>query len=215
MVSCQKGPTRHAYAWQIGPFWQDTLDIYNASVADTYLWWAEDISVKSSQSRMSADVLPPFIARSSLDLTQTFHHLQIIIVFLGEWFVWWISSQNEFKSWFMTSMHIQFLSNTSMIHNLQSRSQHPIAIFKWVMLGSWGILRGPVARICILEGCSVSSLMNLTLLTRTFSALPIFKADFYLNRRNGINNLLAYRCQSYTSIQLRLDSLPSAGTTWL
>ena len=26
MVSCQKGPTRHAYAWQI-PFWQDTLDI--------------------------------------------------------------------------------------------------------------------------------------------------------------------------------------------
>ena len=27
MVSCQKGPTRHAYAWQIGPFWQDTLDV--------------------------------------------------------------------------------------------------------------------------------------------------------------------------------------------
>ena len=28
MVSCQKGPTRHAYAWQIGPFWQDTLEIF-------------------------------------------------------------------------------------------------------------------------------------------------------------------------------------------
>ena len=28
MVSCQKGPTRHAYAWPIGPFWQDTLDIH-------------------------------------------------------------------------------------------------------------------------------------------------------------------------------------------
>ena len=28
VVSCQKGPTRHAYAWQIGPFWQDTLDLY-------------------------------------------------------------------------------------------------------------------------------------------------------------------------------------------
>ena len=26
MVSCQKGPNRHAYAWQIGPFWQDSLD---------------------------------------------------------------------------------------------------------------------------------------------------------------------------------------------
>ena len=27
MVSCRKGPTRPAYAWQIGPFWQDTLDL--------------------------------------------------------------------------------------------------------------------------------------------------------------------------------------------
>ena len=26
MVSYQKSPTCHAYAWQIGPFWQDTLD---------------------------------------------------------------------------------------------------------------------------------------------------------------------------------------------
>ena len=26
-VSCQKGPTRHAYAWPIGPFWQDTLSL--------------------------------------------------------------------------------------------------------------------------------------------------------------------------------------------
>ena len=31
MVSCQKGPTRHAYAWQIGPFLQDTLD----------MWWPD------------------------------------------------------------------------------------------------------------------------------------------------------------------------------
>ena len=27
MVSYQRGPTRHAYAWQIGPFLQDTIDI--------------------------------------------------------------------------------------------------------------------------------------------------------------------------------------------
>ena len=26
-VSCEKGPTRHAHAWQIGHFWQDTLFI--------------------------------------------------------------------------------------------------------------------------------------------------------------------------------------------
>ena len=31
-VSCQKGPTRHAYAWQIGPFWQDTLELCYVSV---------------------------------------------------------------------------------------------------------------------------------------------------------------------------------------
>ena len=31
MVSCQKGPNCHAYAWQIGPFWQDTLKISSDS----------------------------------------------------------------------------------------------------------------------------------------------------------------------------------------
>ena len=37
MVSCQKGPTRHAYAWQIGPFWQDTLDV----LVSPFLWLTE------------------------------------------------------------------------------------------------------------------------------------------------------------------------------
>ena len=32
MVSCQKGPTRHACACQIGPFWQDTLDISSSDI---------------------------------------------------------------------------------------------------------------------------------------------------------------------------------------
>ena len=27
-VSCQKGPTCHAYPWKIGPFWQDTLELW-------------------------------------------------------------------------------------------------------------------------------------------------------------------------------------------
>ena len=30
MVSCQKGPTCHVHARQIGPFWQDTLDMLYA-----------------------------------------------------------------------------------------------------------------------------------------------------------------------------------------
>ena len=38
-VSCQKGPTRHAYAWQIGPFWQDTLDVRSnwANIVPVYV----------------------------------------------------------------------------------------------------------------------------------------------------------------------------------
>ena len=35
-VSCQKGPTCHAYAWQIGPFWQDTLDMWSSRVSGCY-----------------------------------------------------------------------------------------------------------------------------------------------------------------------------------
>ena len=31
IASCQKGPTRHADAWQIGLFWQDTLDNWGPS----------------------------------------------------------------------------------------------------------------------------------------------------------------------------------------
>ena len=38
MVSCQKGPTRHAYAWQIGPFWQDTLELLNAVIQRQLQW---------------------------------------------------------------------------------------------------------------------------------------------------------------------------------
>ena len=37
MVSCQKGPTRHAYAWQIGPFWQNTLEMFNEHVVTAVL----------------------------------------------------------------------------------------------------------------------------------------------------------------------------------
>ena len=39
MASCQKGPTRYAYAWQIGPFWQDTLDMLMAPLLTWPLWF--------------------------------------------------------------------------------------------------------------------------------------------------------------------------------
>ena len=40
-VSSQKGPTRHTYAWQIGPFWQDILEL------SCYMkQYAENLNVK-------------------------------------------------------------------------------------------------------------------------------------------------------------------------
>ena len=62
-VSCQKGPTHHAYAWQIGPFWQDTLDLCLISGSDhaqhnpriTWLThWAPDKMDAISQTTFSS-----------------------------------------------------------------------------------------------------------------------------------------------------------------
>ena len=39
MVSCQMGPTRHAYAWQIEPFWQDTLELLEIMIAWEIQHW--------------------------------------------------------------------------------------------------------------------------------------------------------------------------------
>ena len=39
MVSCKKGPTRHAYAWLIGPFWQDTIDVDYNFLATILVYW--------------------------------------------------------------------------------------------------------------------------------------------------------------------------------
>ena len=39
MVSCQKGPTCHACAWQIGPFWQDTLVIWKSFPCYDIISW--------------------------------------------------------------------------------------------------------------------------------------------------------------------------------
>ena len=48
-VSCQKGPTHHAYAWQIGHFWQDTLDILECSSR-------KDISAVDISQVLSTDI---------------------------------------------------------------------------------------------------------------------------------------------------------------
>ena len=41
-VSCQKGPTHHAYAWQIGPFWQETLNICFCVLLKILCWYWEN-----------------------------------------------------------------------------------------------------------------------------------------------------------------------------
>ena len=75
----------------------------------------------------------------------------LVVDFKSEWIEIFVHDKHAYSvslnshSWFII-VHSQFW--------------HPIAIFKWVMLGSLG---WPVARICVLEGCSVSSLSNLML----------------------------------------------------
>ena len=54
MVSSQKGPTRHAYAWQIGPFCQDTLDLH---------WGNHDCPSASEASLTNVDKLITWIQR--------------------------------------------------------------------------------------------------------------------------------------------------------
>ena len=49
MVSCQKDPTRRAYAWQIGPFWQDTLQIY-LSLPYKHLYHSKKFDLTSLKS---------------------------------------------------------------------------------------------------------------------------------------------------------------------
>ena len=60
-VSCQKGPTHHAYAWQIGPFWQDTLDV--------------GIPVSQAQPALMVIKLPrhPWRVKASISITPMKH----------------------------------------------------------------------------------------------------------------------------------------------
>ena len=61
MVSCQKCPTRHAYAWQIGTFWQDTLNILSSEFQCTDIaayssavdWW----QLQEMQCHQSVQIL--------------------------------------------------------------------------------------------------------------------------------------------------------------
>ena len=45
-VSCQKGPNCHAQAWRVGPFWQDTLDMFGIWI--TLRWPTQCVSISYS-----------------------------------------------------------------------------------------------------------------------------------------------------------------------
>ena len=55
MVSCHKGPTRHANAWQIGPFWQDTLAFFSAA----HIYASRDFSRHNAESKFRRATLKP------------------------------------------------------------------------------------------------------------------------------------------------------------
>ena len=57
-MSCQKGPTHHACAWQIGPFWQDTLGIcFSALIIHCFRQWIVSYIVPISFSIDSDPIL--------------------------------------------------------------------------------------------------------------------------------------------------------------
>ena len=60
MVSCQKDPTQHAYAWQIGPFWQDTIDFLS-----TNFRWCAACWVFKKNSKIL--LLSPLCIKTDLD----------------------------------------------------------------------------------------------------------------------------------------------------
>ena len=57
MVSCQKGPARHAYTWQIGPFWQDTLELDKGTT--TYVCENADVGMKDGADTDRHENNPP------------------------------------------------------------------------------------------------------------------------------------------------------------
>ena len=74
MVSWQKDPTRHDYAWQIGPFWQDTLEFYIVSTmaADdkTPYHFGTQILWENWANTMAVDALPRCFVMGLLPNTQ-------------------------------------------------------------------------------------------------------------------------------------------------
>ena len=59
MVSFQKGPTRHAYAWQIGPFWQDTIDVSWSCRIFSYRTYHCAVHIVSSMSHPLPSLAEP------------------------------------------------------------------------------------------------------------------------------------------------------------
>ena len=74
MVSCQKGPTRHAHAWQIRPFWQDTLDY----VLTRGLFWCSYPEFWSNKgNEMHELAFMPLVV----------HHSTVWLQSIGKWYL--------------------------------------------------------------------------------------------------------------------------------
>ena len=75
MVSCQKGPSRHACAWHIGPFWQDTLNIISLVSHLNHLPRYQ-FPFQSEKTHFPAHLIPS--AHNSHLLLPEFGHLHVL-----------------------------------------------------------------------------------------------------------------------------------------
>ena len=102
MVSCQKGPTRHAYAWQIGPFWQDTLDFQSASKTGNTIDTIQETcnpQVKERQAFCWFRVWKEFLMEFHGNGIMKISALQIILTLVGRKLIFMeylVSSLNQF-----------------------------------------------------------------------------------------------------------------------
>ena len=122
---CQKGPTRHAYAWQIGPFRQDALDmpftekihIDVRSTSNAVVYWMEldsyiDFAISHIANKMKFDIV-----------MECCMHGYLV----------WTTAQSKLVDWFIK--YICFLTRCGLMTPDGDIGLGQICAKKW--LGAW------------------------------------------------------------------------------
>ena len=139
MVSCQKGPTRHAYAWQIGPFWQDTLDMWCSRQFHVPMHFSEKFTCfgtpyydicKFTHSHICATWIDRLWSTKSYYLRATKNNTgrREIIAKCGRLF----PLREIIESWMDVAMIIGLRKSISTCVSVAKRNNLPFILYRWV-----------------------------------------------------------------------------------